>query len=36
MTEAKRLADEAAFKRKIELDRIQKAQDEAYKKNLVE
>lgn len=34
--EAKRLAEEQAVKRKLELERIQKAKDEAYKKELLE
>lgn len=36
MLEAKRIAEEQAVKRQLELDRIQKARDEAYKKELVE
>lgn len=36
MIEAKRIAEEQAAKRQIELDRIQKAKDEAYKQQLVE
>jgi len=36
MVEAKRIAEEQAAKRQIELDRIQKAKDEAYKQQLIE
>jgi UBX domain-containing protein 1/4 len=36
MVEAKRIAEEQAAKRQIELDRIQKARDEEYKRKLVE
>jgi hypothetical protein len=36
MTEAKRIAEEQAVKRQAELDKIQKARDEEYKKKLVE
>jgi UBX domain-containing protein 1/4 len=36
MVEAKRIAEEQAAKRQLELDRIQKAKDEAYKQQLVE
>ena len=36
MIEAKRIAEEQSAKRQIELDRIQKAKDDAYKKQLVE
>lgn len=32
MVEAKRIAEEQAAKRQMELDRIQKAKDEAYKR----
>jgi len=36
MLEAKRIGEEQSAKRQIELDRIQKAKDDAYKKSLVE
>ena len=36
MIEAKRIAEEQAMKRQVELDQIQKKKDEAYKKDLVE
>ena len=36
MVEAKRISEEQAAKRQIELDKIQKAKDEAYKQNLLE
>ena len=36
MIEAKRIAEEQAAKRQIELDKIQKARDEEYKKQLLE
>lgn len=36
MLETKRILEEQAAKRQAELDRIQKAKDEAYKKNLIE
>ena len=36
MIEAKRIAEEQAMKRQVELDKIQKKKDEAYKKELVE
>jgi len=35
MGEAKRIAEELAAKRQVELDRIQKAKDEDYKKKLI-
>lgn len=35
MIEAKRIAEEQAVKRQLELDRIQKKKDEDYKKELV-
>jgi len=36
MQEAKRIAEELAMKRQVELDKIQKQRDEDYKKNLLE
>jgi hypothetical protein len=36
MVEVKRIAEEQAAKRQMELDRIQKARDEDYKKKLLE
>lgn len=36
MIEAKRIAEEQAMKRQMELDKIQKRKDEEYKKQLVE
>ena len=36
MIEAKRIAEEQAAKRQLQLDRIQKAKDQAYKQQLVE
>ena len=36
MIEAKRIAEEQAVKRQLELDRIQKAKDEQYKKELLD
>ena len=36
MIEAKRIAEEQAVKRQLELDKIEKRRDEDYKKQLVE
>jgi hypothetical protein len=36
MVEAKRILEEQAVKRQAELDRIQKAKDEEYKKKLLD
>lgn len=36
MQEAKRIAEEQAMKRQVELDKIQKQKDEQYKRKLVE
>ncbi len=35
MQDAKRIADELAMKRKVELDKIEKQRDEDYKKKLL-
>lgn len=36
MQDAKRIADELAMKRKVELDKIEKQRDEDYKKKLLD
>jgi hypothetical protein len=36
MVETKRILEEQSARRQVELDRIQKAKDEAYKKELIE
>lgn len=36
MQDAKRITEELAMKRKVELDKIEKQRDENYKKKLVE
>jgi hypothetical protein len=36
MQDSKRIADELAMKRKVELDKIEKQRDEDYKKKLLD